>query len=70
MTDIDRWINILQVYFSIHNFFDRENITFVFHRVTLHFKDWLEKHCEKKATKESIIFVVIPTIGNNTERGG
>jgi hypothetical protein len=25
---IDKWLNLLEGYFSVHNFFDRENITF------------------------------------------
>jgi hypothetical protein len=25
---LDKWLNLLEGYFSVHNFFDRENITF------------------------------------------
>ena len=25
---LDNWLNVLEGYFSVHNFFDRENITF------------------------------------------
>jgi hypothetical protein len=36
---IDKWLNILEGYFSIHNFFDRENITFVLLKAIPHVKD-------------------------------
>jgi hypothetical protein len=33
-------VESLKGFFSIHNFFDRENITFVLLKVVPHIKDW------------------------------
>ena len=35
---LDNWLNVLEGYFSIHNFFDRENITFVLLKDAPHVK--------------------------------
>jgi hypothetical protein len=37
---VDKWFNMLEEYFSVHNFSDRENITFVLLKVIPHVKDW------------------------------
>jgi hypothetical protein len=37
---VDKWMNLLKGYFSIHNFFDREKITFILLKVVPHVKDW------------------------------
>ena len=37
---IDKWLKILEGYFSIQNFFDRENITFVLLKVIPKVKYW------------------------------
>jgi hypothetical protein len=47
--------------FYVHNFSDREKITFVLLKVVPHVKDWWENFCEKKVTKESTLFLVAPT---------
>lgn len=39
---IDGWLNLLEGYFSIHDFFNRENIIFSLLKVTPHVKDWWE----------------------------
>jgi hypothetical protein len=36
--DIDKWLNLLEGYFYIHIFFDRENITFALIKVASHVK--------------------------------
>jgi hypothetical protein len=46
--DVDKWLNMLEGYFSIHNFFDRENITFSLLKVITHVKDWWETYSEQK----------------------
>jgi hypothetical protein len=61
---VDKWLNLLEGYFSIHNFSDRENITFALLKAIPHVKDWWETFCEKKETKESTLFVVAPTWGS------
>ena len=59
--DVDKWLNLLEVYFSVHNFFDREKITFALLRVTPHVKDWWDTYSEKRAIEEYTIFLIIPT---------
>jgi hypothetical protein len=58
---VDKWLNLLEEYFSVHNFFDREKITFALLKVVPHVKDWWDTYSEKRAIKESAIFVVFPT---------
>jgi hypothetical protein len=58
---VDKWLNMLEGYFSVHNFFDRENITFSLLKVVPHVKDWWETYYDKRAFKESEIFMVSPT---------
>jgi hypothetical protein len=53
---VDKWLNLLEGYFSVHNFSNRENITFALLKVVPHVKDWWETYCEQKATEESAIF--------------
>jgi hypothetical protein len=36
---IDKWLNLLEGYFSVHNFFDGENITFSLLKFVPHVKD-------------------------------
>ena len=38
-TVVDKWLNLLQGYFSVHNYFDREKITFSLLKVVPHVKD-------------------------------
>ena len=35
---VDKWLILLEGYFSVHNFFDRENITFALLKVIPHVK--------------------------------
>jgi hypothetical protein len=58
---IDKWMNLLEGYFSFHNFFDRENITFALLKIVPHVKEWWDMYSDQRATKESAIFVVTPT---------
>jgi hypothetical protein len=37
---VDKWLNLLEGYFSVHNFSNREKITFVLLKVVPHVKDW------------------------------
>jgi hypothetical protein len=54
---IDKWLNLTEGYFSVHNFFDRENITFVLLKVVPHVKYWWETFCEQKEIEGSTLFV-------------
>jgi hypothetical protein len=44
---IDRWLNLLEGYFSVHDFFDWEKIIFSLLKAAPHVKDWWETYCEK-----------------------
>ena len=61
MDVVDKWLNLLEGYFYVHNFFDRENIISVLLKVVPHVKDWWETYCEKNETKGSTLFTVAPT---------
>jgi hypothetical protein len=37
---VDKWLNLLEGYFSVHNFSNRENITFAHLKVVPHVKYW------------------------------
>jgi hypothetical protein len=41
---LEKWLNLLEGYFSIHNFPDRENITFTLLKALLHVKHWWETY--------------------------
>jgi hypothetical protein len=58
---LEKWLNILEGYFSVHHFFDRENITFIVLKSLLHVKHWWETYQEKSSTEESRIYGVDPT---------
>jgi hypothetical protein len=58
---VDKWLNLLEGYFSVHNFFDREKITFSLLKVVPHVKDWWDTYSEQRAIEESAIFVVVAT---------
>jgi hypothetical protein len=42
---VDKWLNLLEGYFLVHNFSDWENITFALLKVILHVKYWLLSLC-------------------------
>jgi hypothetical protein len=58
---VDKWLNLLEGYFSVHNFFDREKITFSLLKVVPHVKDWWDTYSEQRVVEESRMFVVAPT---------
>ena len=45
---VDRWLNLLEWYFLVHEFSDREKIIFALLKATLHVKDWWETYYNKK----------------------
>jgi hypothetical protein len=61
---VDKWLNLLEGYFSIHNFFDSKKITFVLLKVVPHVKYWWETFHEQKEIEGSTLFVVAPTWGS------
>jgi hypothetical protein len=58
---VDKWLNLLEGYFSVHNFSNREKITFALLKVIPHVKDWWETFCEKKEIEEPSLFIVATT---------
>ena len=58
---VDRWINMLEGYFSFHDFSNRENITFFLLKATLHVKDWWENYYEQRDEREPSLFSAKPT---------
>jgi hypothetical protein len=58
---VDKWLNLLEGYFSVHNFSDREKITFSVLKVVPHVKYWWDTYSEQRAMEESAIFVMVPT---------
>jgi hypothetical protein len=49
---VDKWLNLIEGYFSIHNFSDREKITFSLLKVVSHVKDWWDTYSEKRVIHE------------------
>jgi hypothetical protein len=58
---LEKWLNLLECYFSVHNFSDREHITFPLLRDLPHVKHWWETYLEKNSTEEFGIFGAEPT---------
>jgi hypothetical protein len=57
---VDKWLNLLEGYVLVHNFFDREKITFALLKAIPHVKDWWDTYFEQMTIDESEIFVVTP----------
>jgi hypothetical protein len=58
---LDKWLNMLEGYFSVHNFSDRENITFALLKALPHVNHWWEIFWEQSSTEESGICGAEPT---------
>jgi hypothetical protein len=58
---LEKWLNLLEGYFFVHNFYERENITFALLKSLPHVKNWWETYWEKISTEESQIYGVDPT---------
>jgi hypothetical protein len=54
-------MNLLEGYFLVHNFSDREKITFALLRAIPHVMDSWDTYSQQRAIEESEIFVVNPT---------
>jgi hypothetical protein len=50
---LEKWLNLLEGYFSVHNFSDREKITFALLKALPHVKHWWKTYWEKSSTEES-----------------
>ena len=58
---LDNWLNVLEWYLSIHNFFNRENITFSLLKEVPHVQNWWGTYWEKNSSDESGMFETYPT---------
>jgi hypothetical protein len=58
---VDRWLNLLEGYFSVHDFLDRERIIFALLKATPHVKDWWETYWEKQSEGEPSLLSFVPT---------
>jgi hypothetical protein len=54
-------LNLLKGYFLVHNFSDREKITFSLLKVIPDVKYWWDTYSEQRFMKEYTIFLVVPT---------
>ena len=51
---VDRWLNLLERYFLVHDFFDWEKITFSLLKAAPHVKDWWETYYERKDKRKPL----------------
>ena len=58
---LDKWLNLLEGYFSVHNFSDKKKITFTLLKALPHVKHWWETYSEQSSKEESGIYGVEPT---------
>jgi hypothetical protein len=57
---VDKWLNLIEVYFSVHNFSDKEKITFSLLKGVPHVKYWWDTYSEQRDMEEYAIFGVAP----------
>jgi hypothetical protein len=58
---LDKWLNLLECYFSVQKFPDREKITFTLLKSLPHVKRWWETYWEQSSKEESGIYGADPT---------
>jgi hypothetical protein len=60
---LEKWLNLLEGYFSVHNFSDREKITFTLLKALPHVKHWWETYWEKISTERSLEYMGSSPLG-------
>ena len=55
---LEKWLTLLKGYFSVHNFFDKEKITFALLKSLPHVKHWWETYWEQSSIEEFGIYGV------------
>jgi hypothetical protein len=60
---LEKWLNLLEGYFSIKKNSDRETITFAFLKALPHVKNWWETYWKQSSTEESRIYGAETTWG-------
>eukprot|EP00253_Pinus_taeda_P022154 PITA_22154 len=58
---VDKWLNLLDGYFFVHEFSSREKIVFALLKAAPHVKDWWETYCEQKDESTGSLFLATPT---------
>jgi hypothetical protein len=58
---LEKWLSLLDDYFSIQKFSNRENITFAIIKALPDVKNWWENYWEKSSIEDSGIYGVEPT---------
>jgi hypothetical protein len=58
---IEKWLNLLEGYFFVHKFSNREKITFALLKALPHVKHWWETYWEQTSIEEFGIYGVEPT---------
>jgi len=58
---IDKWLNLLEGYFSIHDYSSWEKIPFALLKATYHVKDWWETYCKQKDESTTSLLSTTPT---------
>ena len=58
---VDKWLNLLEGYFSVHEFSSRGKIVFALFKAAPHVKDWWETYCEQKDESTGSLFSAAPT---------
>jgi len=58
---VDKWLNLLEGYFSVDEFLIWEMIVFALLKATPHIKDWWETYCEQKNESTCSLFLATPT---------
>jgi hypothetical protein len=61
MDALEKWLNLLEGYFFVHNFSSGEKITFALLKALPHVKHWWETYSEKRSTKDYGIYGSDPT---------
>eukprot|EP00253_Pinus_taeda_P029008 PITA_29008 len=58
---VDKWLNLLEGYFSVHEFSSQEKIVFALLKAAPHVKDWWETYCAQKDESTGSLFSAAPT---------
>jgi hypothetical protein len=58
---LEKWLNLLEGYYSVQKFFESENITFVLLKSLPHVRAWWEGYWERYTMDESMPFGREPT---------
>jgi hypothetical protein len=58
---LEKWLTLLEGYFSVDNFFVKEKITLALPKALPHVKHWWETYWEQSSTEESGIYGADPT---------